>query len=81
MVPFSSNLWLHPLSEILCGAALPVFFFPRKNASLVFCNLKLCLLHSTNKMFNLTELDRHGLKNECLTFQYVTKLMARKLKV
>ena len=69
-----------PHSEILCGAALPEASFSRKNRSLGFCNLKQCFLHSTNKIFNGTRLDRRGLKNECVGFQYGTKFMARKFK-
>ena len=75
-----TNLLLHPQSGLLCGAALPEFFFFRKNRSLVFCNLKQCFLHSTKTIFNGTRLDRRGLKNECVRFQYGTKLMTRKFK-
>ena len=75
-----NNLLMHHHSEVLCGAALPGFFFSRKSRSLVFCNLKQCFLHSTNKIFNRTRLDRGGLKNEYGRFQYGTKLMTRKFK-
>ena len=70
-----------PHSEILCGAALRGAFFSRKNRSLVFCNLKQSFLHSTKTIFNGTRLDRRGLKNECIRFQYGTKMMARKFKI
>ena len=72
-------IWAFPL-WILCDAALPCFF-PRKNRSLVFCNLKQCFLQSTKTIFNGTRLDRRGLKNECLRFQYGTKPMARKFQI
>ena len=35
-----TNLLLHPQSGLLCGAALPGFFFSRKNTSLVFLQPK-----------------------------------------
>ena len=53
----------HLQSGLLCGAALPGAFFPGKNRSLGFCNLKLCFLHSTKTIFNGTRLDRRGLKS------------------
>ena len=37
---------VHPHLEILCGAALPLFF-PRKSTSQVFCDVRLCFLNST----------------------------------
>ena len=69
----------HPHSEILCGAALP--FFSRESRSPVFGNPKQCCLHSTNMCFNGTRLDRRGLKNECVRFQYGTNLMTGKFKI
>ena len=55
--------------------------FPEKSMSLVFCNLKQCVLHSTRSIFNRTRLDRCELKNECVKFQYRTKLMTRKFEI
>ena len=68
---------LHGSSPLLRGAALPGAFISRKNRSLRFCNLKQCFLQSTNKIFDGTRLVRRGLKNDCVRFQYGTKLMAR----
>ena len=70
-----------PQLGLLCGAALPGAFFSRKNRSLVFCNLKPCFLHSTNKIFDGTRLDRGGLKNECVRFQYGKKSTTRKFEI
>ena len=42
-----NNLFFHPDSEILCGAALPAAHFCRKNSFLMFCKLKLCFFDST----------------------------------
>ena len=62
-IMLKNNLLLHPQSGLLCGAALPGAFFPRKNRSLVFCNLKQGFLLSTKTIFNGTRLDRRGLKS------------------
>ena len=53
-------------------------FFCIQSRSLVFCNLKQCFLHSTKTIFNGIRLDRCGLKNECIRYQYDTKLMTKK---
>ena len=66
--PIRTSVWCSPAGG----------FFSGKNRSLGFCNLKHCFLHSTKTIFNGTRLDRRGLKNECVRFQYGTKLMARK---
>ena len=39
-----TNLLLHPQFGLLCGAALPGAFFPRKNTSLVFLQAKAVFL-------------------------------------
>ena len=44
-----SNLLLDPHSEILCGAALPVAFFSRKNTSVVICDLEQCFFPTWEK--------------------------------
>ena len=73
MGPFSSNLWLHRHSEILCGVTL-LFFLPRKKQVPGVLQPKAVFLAFYQQ--NLS-----GLKDECVRFQYGTKLMARKLKI
>ena len=75
------NKFEHPHSKILCGAALPGVWFSRKSRSLVFCNPKKCFFNSTEAILNGTRLDGHGLKNECVRFQYGTKLLTREFDI
>ena len=59
---------VHSESGLLCGAALPFFVCSRTSRSASW-NSVSCILTT---FFNGTGLDRRGLKNECIRFQYGT---------
>ena len=73
-----NNLLLHPHSEILCRAALPVLF-PEITYAWCFAIPNSVFSNSTWTIFNGGRLHRSSLKSQCVRFLYGNKCMNSKL--